>query len=182
VGASTPVLDLLRLLVTHQRRFYFVLEGAEITGLATWGDLDKRPVRTAVFALMNAVEDALLQCITVAHGDGDEWVRLLHDEKVYKRILGHWERAKNRDLELSPIHYASLTTLIRIASRSPELSARFTERLGSDWSEQMAHLRDFARDPVSHPGKPLIDQPGKILTLWKACAFGERTLDSLATL
>ncbi len=44
----------------------------------------------------------------------------------------------------------------------------------------MEHLRDFARDPGSNPGKPLVDQHSKVPDLWGACEFGEHVLDCLA--
>ncbi len=55
ISATTPVFDVLPLMVVPRRRFYFTLAGATITGLVAYSDLDKGPLRTSVFALVNAV-------------------------------------------------------------------------------------------------------------------------------
>jgi hypothetical protein len=179
VAAPTPVLNVLRLMVEHQRRFYFMLKGAEIGGLVTYSDLDKRPVRTAVFALVNALEQALLALVATRHGAQDEWKRYLPHERA-ERVLRYWRKARSRDIELSPVHYASLTELIEIAHASPKLRAELDRAIGGNWRDCMIDLRDFARDPVSHPGKPLVDSPSKVPALGRACEFGERALRVLS--
>src|SRR5438067_12647167 len=129
--------------------------------------MDKRPMRNAVFALDNAMEQALLAHVLQVHGTGNDWTRYLGPGSV-SRIMAYWDEARARDLELHPLHYASLTHLINIAKASPVLHRRL-EALGENWPEEMINLRDFARDPVSHPGKPLVDSPAKIPLLWQAC-------------
>jgi hypothetical protein len=180
VAAPNPALTVLRLMVQQQRRFYFVLRGASVSGLVTYSDLDKRPVRTAVFALVNALEQAFLAQVLNAHGADDEWQRYLVPSAV-DRVMKYWRKARVHDLELNPAHYASLTDLVHIAAAhiaaaSPELRPVLDRTLGRNWRDEMFNLRDFARDPVSHPGKPLVDSPSKVPSLWRACEFGERAL------
>jgi hypothetical protein len=139
--------------------------------------LDKRPVRTAVFALVNAVEQLLLRRVVEVHGESNSWTAFLTRGQVEK-IHGYFEEAKLRDMELNPVHYASLTHLILIAEGSPVIGIEFDIMLGATWAAQMRHLRDW-RDRVAHAGKPLVDTPEKVPELWNACKFAEDVLGLL---
>jgi hypothetical protein len=52
VAANTPIPHLLRLMANGHRAFFFVLGAARVSGLITYADLNRLPVRTAVYALV----------------------------------------------------------------------------------------------------------------------------------
>lgn len=181
VAGTTPVLEVLELMVLAGRRFYFVLDGAKVSGLVTYSDIDKRPVRTAVFALVNAVEDMLLRKFTATHPNDDEWRGWL-GRRDQDLIDHYWEDARSRELDLSRVYYASFAQLTNLIARSPLLGPAMCQQFGDRWTEKMRQLRQSARDPVAHPGKPLIAQAEDVERLAEACRFGRAVLTGLPTL
>jgi CBS domain-containing protein len=70
VACSTSILEVIRLMAEYRRGFYFVLRGGELTGLITYADLNRRAVRTALFALVNEVEEVLIELLEACELSG----------------------------------------------------------------------------------------------------------------
>ncbi len=93
LAESTPVLDLLVLF--RDRDWLFVLEGNEIKGIVTKGDLRKAPVRMFLFALVNLIEMHLTHLIRNLCKKG-ELMQLL-TEKRFKKAEELFEERKKRN-------------------------------------------------------------------------------------
>lgn len=72
-----------------------VVSGTRIDGLVAWSDLQKLPVRAAVFALVTGFELTMYEAIRAVFAAGDGWrkclgeTRLENAEKVYERRGGN---------------------------------------------------------------------------------------------
>jgi len=99
-----------------------------------------------------------------------------------EKIESYWSSARSREVELSKIHHASFTQVMRLVAKSPVLGPRMCAQFGEDWMEGMKLLRDYARDPVAHPGKPLIAKAEDVEHLAEACRFGRAVLAGLSPL
>lgn len=63
VAESTPILTLFDLFNNTKRKWFLVLEGNDVKGIVTIGDLRKAPVRMFLFALVNLIEMHLTKMI-----------------------------------------------------------------------------------------------------------------------
>ena len=92
IGADATILDF----VSRVRpRPLLVVSGGRINGLVAWSDLQKLPVRAAVFALVTGFELTMYEAIKVVFPQGDGWRKHLSDnrlegaEKVYEKRGGN---------------------------------------------------------------------------------------------
>lgn len=97
LAESTPVLDILILFI--DRDWLFVLEGNEIKGIVTKGDLRKAPVRMFLFALVNLIEMHLTRLIK-GFCKEDELMQLI-TEKRLDDARGLFKERKKRNEALN---------------------------------------------------------------------------------
>jgi hypothetical protein len=186
IASTTPILEVLRLMAERQRGFYFVLRGAELGGLITYSDLNKRSMRTAVFALVNELEEMLIERLE-EQDLSDGFIRSAlrkpgakDPDGDWKRISRAWKQARHADVELSKIRYASLAEIVRVAEETPTVREMLAAQLGPDWAARLGELRTRARNKVAHPGHLLVASAREVATLWASCAFAEQALEKLA--
>lgn len=176
VASSTPILEVLRLMAEQQRGFYFVLRDATLAGLITYSDLNKRSVRTALFALVNELEEVLIERLEDQHLSDESIKTALRrcDAKDpdgdWKRIHRAWRAAQSAGVELDEPRYATLDQITRLVKATMPANDRLTERLGADWELSMQSVRRV-RNKVAHPGQLLIASVQDVVPLWASCAF-----------
>ena len=92
IGADATILDF----VSRVRpKPLLVVSGERITGLVAWSDLQKLPVRAAVFALVTGFELTMYEAIKAVFPEGDGWRKHLSEkrledaEELYKQRGGH---------------------------------------------------------------------------------------------
>ena len=79
IGANTPILDFIRRV---RPKPLLVVSGERIDGLVAWSDLQKLPVRAAVFALVTGFELTMYEAIKVVCTDDDDWNRHLASNRL----------------------------------------------------------------------------------------------------
>ena len=92
IGADATILDF----VSRVRpKPLLVVSGGRINGLVAWSDLQKLPVRAAVFALVTGFELTMYEAIKAVFPEGDGWRKHLSEkrlegaEKVYEKRDGN---------------------------------------------------------------------------------------------
>ena len=92
IGADATILDF----VSRVRpKPLLMVSGGRISGLVAWSDLQKLPVRAAVFALVTGFELTMYEAIKAVFPVGDGWRKHLSDkrlegaEKVYEKRGGN---------------------------------------------------------------------------------------------
>ena len=92
IGADATILDF----VSRVRpKPLLVVSGGRINGLVAWSDLQKLPVRAAVFALVTGFELTMYEAIKAVFPEGDGWRKHLSEkrlqgaEKVYEKRGGN---------------------------------------------------------------------------------------------
>lgn len=185
VSSTTPLLEVLRLMAEHRRGFYFVLQGAHLSGLITYSDLNKRATRAAAFALVNELEEVLVECLE-DQDLSDEFIRnalrrpeARDPDADWKTINKDWKQARQGDVELSKIRYATLAQIVRVAEAEPTVNDKLSRKLGPDWAARLSELRNRVRNKVAHPGNLLVASAKDVSPLWASCAFIEWALEQL---
>ena len=75
IGAEASILDFLR--EVDAKPFRLVVSGGGIGGLVAWSDLQKLPVRTALFGLITGFELTMFDAIKRKYPTGEDWLTLL---------------------------------------------------------------------------------------------------------
>lgn len=92
IGADASILDFI---FRVRPQPLLVVSGGRINGLVAWSDLQKLPVRAAVFALVTGFELTMYEAIKAVFPKGDGWrehlsgPRLDNAEDVYKKRGGN---------------------------------------------------------------------------------------------
>ena len=124
-----------------------------LVGLLTVSDLNKQAVRNCLYALMANLEVQLATLVTKSFDDPWDWMRLLREEHQV-HVLGYWELAKKRQVDVGPTASITLAQLLTIAEKAPEI------RLILGYDSRGSFNNDFGRIPVirncvMHPVRPL---------------------------
>jgi hypothetical protein len=178
VASGTSIPELLRLMVGYGRRFYFLLRGAEVTGLITYADLNKRAARAALYTLVSELEETLIRVFEQAHPDEADWREWLQPDS-YRELTRLRNRAKKRAVELSAVRYATLGELIRLLQSSRKISPVLERLLGPGWAASLDQLRARARNAVAHPGNLLVQSADDVATICSTYEFAETAVEKL---
>ena len=79
IGADATILDFI---FRVRPRPLLVVSGGKINGLVAWSDLQKLPVRAAVFALVTGFELTMYEAIKAVFPKGDGWREHLSDTRL----------------------------------------------------------------------------------------------------
>lgn len=89
IGAGAPIVALIRQI---RRKPFLVVSGQKIIGMVAWSDLQKLPVRAALFSLVTGFELTMYEAITRHFEERDGWTehldecRLCMAKKEYRRL------------------------------------------------------------------------------------------------
>ena len=98
IAADATILDLLRRV---RRKPFLVVTSGGIDGLVAWSDLQKLPVRTALFALVTGFELTMYEAIKRQFGDDDAWLEYLNEKRQGKaKCLFEKRRKKDSHVDL----------------------------------------------------------------------------------
>ena len=145
IAADATILDLLRRV---RRRPLLVVGSGGIDGLVAWTDLQKLPVRTALFALVTGFELTMYEAIKSEFGDGDGWLDDLQENRREKAKDRFKERQK-KDSHVDLLLCTQFCDKRRILIESFELSGSRTQlekRLKAieDVRDSVAHANNYA--------------------------------------
>lgn len=149
---SVCALDaLLERLSAHRIVGVVDTSGADL-GIVTISDLNRHSFRAILYPLFARLEEQLSRLVQDHFDDPWEWIGKLGGDKV--GLVGHWECLKRDGLDVGPTVGATLTQLLTVVEKTPEIS----ERIFSSKNQ----LKDFKgrsvtfRNAVMHPARPLV--------------------------
>ena len=92
IGTDATIFDF----ITRVRpKPLLVVAGERIQGLVAWSDLQKLPVRAAIFALITGFELTMYEAIKAEFSGGDGWRKHLKDIRLAKAEDAYDDRASN---------------------------------------------------------------------------------------
>ncbi len=94
IGSDGTILDFLR--EVDDKPYRLVVSGNGISGLVTWSDLQKLPVRTALFGLITGLELEMTHAIRRSYPQADDWLRYL-PHRAKKRVKSLISKAAKND-------------------------------------------------------------------------------------
>ncbi len=100
IGAGTPIVALIRRI---RQKPFLVVSAQEVIGMVAWSDLQKLPVRAALFALVTGFELTMYETIKRHFGERHDWTSLLTDRRLgiaEKEYREQCERGGDVDLLL----------------------------------------------------------------------------------
>lgn len=158
IGADASILTFIRDADRHP--FRFVVSGREINGLVSVSDLQRLPVRAALFAMVTQLEMAMADVVRRRFPEPDTWRQKLSQgraQKVQQKIAS----ATSEDTLVDQILYTQFCDKVTIISKagicsSNEASNRTS--FGKDMKDienlrnNLAHANDYAatRDTARH--------------------------------
>ena len=98
IGADATILDFIKRV---REKPLLVVAGEKIQGLVAWSDLQKLPVRAAIFALVTGFELTMYEAIKAEFPGGDGWQEYLKDSRLNEVKGTYAERGgNNSDVDL----------------------------------------------------------------------------------
>jgi hypothetical protein len=146
IGADAGILAFVRDADKHRLRL--VVSGREISGLVSLFDLQKLPVRAALFAIVTQLEIAMTNAIRRESGHSDNWLKRLAPDRrsqVGKEI----EKSRKGDSFVDALlftHFADKATIIRKSPKFESNKAAFkSDAFKIQFlRDQVAHAKDYA--------------------------------------
>jgi len=126
----------------------------QIYGLVTRSDLNKHPIRLAIFDCLARFEQGLARLVSAAFDEPWEWIRKLSPESQV-RILGYMALSERRGVEHKPVAGAMLPDLLNVIAKTPALLRRLGFRSRGEFDDPTGGLADI-RNRVMHPVRPLV--------------------------
>ena len=142
IGAGTPIAALIRRI---RQKPFLVVSGPEIVGMVAWSDLQKLPVRAALFALVTGFELTMYEAIKRHFGKGDSWTERLDECRLCmakKKYRERRERDSDVDLLLCTQFCDKRDILILIQS--------FDFTIGKKKLRKKLKAIEQVRDDVAH--------------------------------
>ena len=151
-GADARIIEFLRT-ADERRPTKLVVSGHRVAGLVGLSDLQKLPVRAALFTLITSVEIAMGTCIEAeTWPDGaDSWLALLIENRR-KETRDKIDQSKRNDSFISEIVHTQLADKCRII-RKKKLISGSQKKLKRDFfaicklRDQIAHANYYAETP-----------------------------------
>jgi hypothetical protein len=131
----------------------------KVHGLVTASDLNHRSLRRLLYECISSLETDLAALVRRECGDPWEWIAKLGEERQI-RIVGGWEIARRRGMDIDPIANTSLTDLLQIVGKSKAVLELMGYRSRSEFEDQTGRIPDL-RNRIMHAVRPfLLDAAG----------------------
>ncbi len=156
----SPLREVFRVLGGHRAAIVVFDTGEreadpyEYVGLITISDLNRHAFRSVIYSLMADLEAALARLIDRAFADPWAWVRLLAEDHQ-ATVLGHWELAKRKGVDVGPIAAMNLTNLLTVVAKSEHLRDLLGFPSKSQVDNVSGGIPDL-RNRVMHPVRPVV--------------------------
>ena len=145
MGEGTPIVVLIGRI---RKKPFLVVSGQEIIGMVAWSDLQKLPVRTALFASVTGFELTMYETIKRHFGNRDDWTKHLNAcrlSRAKEEFRKRQERGSEVDLLLCTQFCDKRDILIEsfdfaIGKRKLEKRFRAIEEIRND----LAHANNYA--------------------------------------
>jgi hypothetical protein len=141
VAISTPLMKLLPIFAQKSR--LFVLDSNQITGIITYGDLQKAPVRMLLFSLVTLLEMNLLRLIRLYYPQ-DAWKEVLKPDRL-EAAQKLWRESRERNEATDLLDYLQFCDKRELILNQPELFQKLglnSKRSGEKFLKSAEHLRN----------------------------------------
>lgn len=150
IGADASILTFIRDADRHP--FRFVVSGREINGLVSVSDLQRLPVRAALFAIVTQLEMTMADVVRRRFSQPDAWMRLLSQgraEKARKNIAS----AKSEDTLVDRLLYTEFCDKVTIIEKAKIVLGDGSVKKGrfqrdmkdiQNLRDNLAHANDYA--------------------------------------
>ena len=142
ISESTSILDFVR--ANDELPTRLVFAGDDDVGLVCAADLQRMPVRVALFSIITALELAMADRIRLAWPNSDDWLNLLGESRRSrtKRMV---EKAKEEDRLLSAIAETLLEDKVDIVRKKGLVDMSISDRDAiRDLRDAVAHANAYA--------------------------------------
>ena len=148
IGAEATILDFLK--EVDSRPFCLVVSAGGIDGLVAWSDLQKLPVRVALFSLITGFELIMSKAIMNEYPNGDGWLEHLSGKRR-RELEERVEQRQSNDSDIHPLletefsHKATILRKMRAFQRPPKAAMKLLGRIVT-LRNKVAHAKDYLRD------------------------------------
>ena len=141
IGADASILDFLS--EVSSRPFRLLVSGKRIDGLVSWSDLQKLPVRAALFGLTTGLEIVMSAAIRSEYPAGDGWLVHLSSGRRGK-LRQEIESSHENDSEVDDLLFTQISDKATILRKSWDL--------GESQKQLKEHFRRIRklRDKLAH--------------------------------
>ncbi|MDO4247195.1 MAG: hypothetical protein Q4C89_14340 [Deinococcus sp.] len=126
----------------------------EYSGFFTLSDTNTHRFRSEFYGILAETEIALAKVISNMYNNPWDWISGM-EEKNQVGILGNWEIAKRKDLEINPINYATFSQMLNIVAKSNEFRQHLGISSKRNFDGNHRNLIEF-RNKIMHPVRQLI--------------------------
>ncbi|MET4200737.1 hypothetical protein [Bradyrhizobium sp. LA6.12] len=149
LGADASILDFV--LDADEKQCRLVISGTKVVGLVSLSDLQRLPVRAALFALITGLEMTMADLIRTRHPKSEDWMRFLTNGRQAK-IEEERKKAKSDDGYVDTLLFTQFCDKRDILTQKlpePERSALSAalERIES-LRNSIAHANEYASAPA----------------------------------
>ena len=137
IGADASILDFLS--EVSSRPFRLTVSAKRIAGLVSWSDLQKLPVRAALFGLITGFEITMFDTIRRMHPNGDAWLALLSSGRR-KKVKDKIESSRENDSDVDALLYTEISDKGTILRKSCDLGE--SQRQLKEHFKKIRKLRD----------------------------------------
>jgi hypothetical protein len=141
VAISTPLMKLLPILAQKPR--LFVLDSNQVSGIITYGDLQKAPVRMLLFSLVTLLEMNLLRLVRLYYPQ-DSWQKVLKFDRL-EAAQKLWRESRERNEATDLLDYLQFCDKRELILNQPELFEKLgfhSQRSGERFFKSAEHLRN----------------------------------------
>ncbi|MEQ9094939.1 MAG: hypothetical protein RIE32_01600 [Phycisphaerales bacterium] len=153
LGAEPTVDELLRFTL-DQPAGIVRDENGRALGFFTLSDLNRHPVRAALYPLFAELEAELAILVGSSFKDPWEWLELVPKDRR-AALVGYWKISERDDVDIGPIAGAMLSELGGVVAKHEPLRSKLSFESRRQWEETFNGLNE-QRHSIMHPVRPLV--------------------------
>ena len=154
IGADANILKFVE--TADLQRCRLVVSGSEISGLVSLSDLQRLPVRVALFATITHSEITMAGAIRREFNASESWLDRLSNDRRSK-ICKEISSSTNEDGFVDSLLFTQFGDKVTIIRKSPQFEwskTKFEKEMGKveNLRNQIAHANDYASTPSAAEG------------------------------
>ena len=153
IGPDPTVDELLRFTLDQPAGFVRG-ESGNALGFFTLSDLNRHPVRAALYPLFAELEAELAILVGSSFEDPWEWLELVPKDRR-AALVGYWKISERDDVDIGPIAGAMLSELGGVIAKHKPLRSTLGFESRGEWERTFNGLNE-QRHSIMHPVRPLV--------------------------
>jgi len=146
IGANASILSFVRDADRHRCRL--VISGCEISGLVSLSDLQRLPVRAALFTMVTHLEILMSHLIRREYPHSSEWLKCLSPDRQ-QGVRDEIDKSRRNDSFIDDILFTQFADKVTIIKKGKLISSnknQFKKDLGRvrKLRDDLAHANDYA--------------------------------------